>query len=54
MCDVTVDDYLAALEFIPDCFFRYKMLEKLDNALHANNDILTRSYLLLIKDIFLL
>ena len=40
MCDETVDDCLAALKFIPDWFVTSKMLEKFDNALHANDDIL--------------
>ena len=40
MCDEAVDDCLAALKFVPDCFVTSKKLEKLDNALHANDDIL--------------
>ena len=40
MCDEAVDDYLAVLNFLPDWFVISKMLEKFDNALHANNDIL--------------
>ena len=40
MCDEAVDSCVAALEFIPDCLVTRKILEKLDNALHANNDIL--------------
>ena len=39
-CDEAVDDCLAALRFIPDCFFTNKMLEKFDSALHTNDDIL--------------
>ena len=35
MCDEAVDNCLAALKFIPDWFVTSKMLEKLDNALHA-------------------
>ena len=31
---------MAALKFIPDWFLTSEMLEKLDNALHANDDIL--------------
>ena len=38
--DEVVDDCIAALRFIPPWFFRSKMLEKLHNALHANDDIL--------------
>ena len=40
MCDEAVNDCLAALKFVPDWFVTSKMLEKLDNALHANGDIL--------------
>ena len=40
MCDEAVGDCLAALKFVPDWFVTSKMLEKLDNALHANDDIL--------------
>ena len=40
MCDEAVDDCLAALKLILDWFFTSKMLENLDNALHANDDIL--------------
>ena len=38
MYDEAVDDCLAALKFIPDWFVTSKMLENLDNALHANDD----------------
>ena len=41
MWDETVDDCLVALKFIPDWFVTSKMLEKFDNALHANDDILS-------------
>ena len=40
MCDEATDDCLAVSKFIPDWFFTIKMLGKLDNALHANDDIL--------------
>ena len=40
MCDETADDCLAALKFIPDLFVTSKMLEKLDNPLHVNDDTL--------------
>ena len=40
MCDEAVDNCLVALKFIPDWFVRSKMLEKLDNLLHANDDVL--------------
>ena len=39
MCDEAVDNCLAALKFIPDLFVTCKMLEKLDNSLHANDDV---------------
>ena len=39
MCDKAVDDCLTALKFISYLFVTSKMLEKLDNALHANDDI---------------
>ena len=38
MCDD--DNCLAALKFIPEWFVTSKMLEKLDNVLHADDDIL--------------
>ena len=34
-----VNDCLAALKFVPDWFVKSKMLEKLDNALQANDVI---------------
>ena len=40
MCDEPVYNCLAALKFIPDWFVASKMLEKLDNVLNANDDIL--------------
>ena len=40
MCDEAADNWLDALKFIPDWFATSKMLGKLDNALHANDDIL--------------
>ena len=40
MCDEAADDCLAALKLLPDLFVTSKMLEKLDNALQANDDIL--------------
>ena len=63
ICDEAVDDCLAALKFIPDWFVTSKMLENVDIALHANDDILfnnehfvmkIKSHLLLIKNILLL
>ena len=40
MCGKAVDDCEVALKFISDWFLTSEMLEKLDNALHANGDIL--------------
>ena len=38
MCDEAVDHCLEALKFIPDWLTTSKMLKKLDNALHTNDD----------------
>ena len=59
MCNEAVDNCLAALKFIHDCFVTSKRLEKFDNVLPANNDILLYnedfdSHLFLIKNIFLI
>ena len=40
MCDEAVDECLAALKCIPDWFVANKMLEKFENTLHVNDDIL--------------
>ena len=40
MCDEAVDDCLVTFKFIPDWLITSKMLEKFDNALHTNDDIL--------------
>ena len=40
MCDEDVDDCLAELRLILDWFTTSKMLKKLDNVFHANDDIL--------------
>ena len=40
LCDEAVDDCLSALKCIPNWFVTNKTLEKFDNALHANYDIL--------------
>ena len=40
MCDEAVKDCLTAFTFVPDWCFTSKRLEKLDNALRANDDIL--------------
>ena len=39
MCNESVDDSLAAFIFFPDWFVTSKMLEKFNNALHANDDV---------------
>ena len=39
--DEAVDDCITALKFIPYCFVTSKMLEKSDDALHANDDLLS-------------
>ena len=40
MCDEAVDDSLAALKLIPDCFVASKMIKKLHTALYADENIL--------------
>ena len=40
MCDEAADDCLAALKFIPDWFVTSKMLGKLYNAFHVNDNML--------------
>ena len=40
MYDEAVDACLAVLKSVPDWFVASKMLEKLDNVLHANDNIL--------------
>ena len=40
MCDEADDDCLAALKFVPDWFVTSKMLKKVDNVLHTNDNIL--------------
>ena len=40
ICDEAVDDCLTALKFIIDGLVTRKMLEKFDNALLTNDDIL--------------
>ena len=39
MCDESVDDCLEALKFVPDWFVTSKMLEKINNALLAHDDM---------------
>ena len=41
MLDEAVDDCLAAIKFIPDWFVTSNILQKFDNALYANDDILS-------------
>ena len=38
ICDEAVDDYLAALKYIPDWFVTSKMTKKLFTALHADDN----------------
>ena len=40
MCDEAVDNCLAPLKFISDWFVTSKIIEEIDNALHADDDIL--------------
>ena len=40
MCDKAVNAFLPTLRFVPDRFVTYKMLEKLDDALFTNDDII--------------
>ena len=40
MCDEAVDNCLAPLKFISDWFITSKIIEEIDNALHADDDIL--------------
>ena len=40
MCNKTVDDFLLALKFVPDCFVRRKMVKKRLTALYADKNIL--------------
>ena len=40
MCDKAVDDFLAALKFVPDWFVTSKIIKKLHNALFIDDDIL--------------
>ena len=40
MCDVAVDDCLAALKLIPDWFFTSNMIKKLFTALYTDSDLL--------------
>ena len=39
MCDKTVDACLRALKLVPDWFVSNKMLEKLDDVVFSNDDI---------------
>ena len=40
MCDKAVNVFLPTLRFVPDWFVSYKMLEKLDDALFTNDNII--------------
>ena len=39
ICDEAVDSYLLALKFVPNCFVSCKMIEKGDNAVFSNDNI---------------
>ena len=39
LCDNAVDSYRLALRFVPDWLLTSKMIEKLDNAVFSNDDI---------------
>ena len=41
MCDKTVDAFMSALKFVPDWFVTNKVIEKLDNAVFSNDDIVS-------------
>ena len=40
MCDKAVDEHLAALKLVPDCFFTSKVIEKLFTDLYEYKNIL--------------
>ena len=40
MCDKDVNVFLPTLRFVPDWFVSYEMLEKLDDALFTNDNII--------------
>ena len=40
VCDKAVDAFLPILKFVPDWFVTNKLLEKLDNVVSANDDML--------------
>ena len=40
LCDNSVVSYLLALKFVSDWFFTNKMIEKLDNGVFSNDDII--------------
>ena len=39
MCDKAVDFYLLALKGVPDCFVISEFIEKLDDAVFSNDDL---------------
>ena len=39
MCDKTVDSYIQALKFVPDCFTASNMIQKRDGAVFSNDNI---------------
>ena len=60
ICDKAVDDCLASLKFVPDCFFTIKMIKILFSAMYAgqNNSILMKIlvmlYLIVMEWVFLI
>ena len=40
MSDKAVDAFLSRLKFVPDCFVTTKLLEKLDDGVFSNGDII--------------
>ena len=60
MCDEAVNDYLAALKFVPDWLITYKMIKILFSAFYADEiysilmKVLLMSYLLVMEWVFLM
>ena len=51
--DKTLDDFLPALKFVPNCFVTSKMIKKLDDALFSNDDILFLMKILVLSQFLL-
>ena len=41
ICDKAVDTFMSALKSVPDQFVMNKVIEKLDNAVFSNDDIVS-------------